>query len=237
MPDKSVYSSQRNPCHGKPVLSVFKWPFQGGLLLLLLLLGLVPGCGRQVEASSVKHIKDGGSGPVVVLGDSLSAGVDIPREATWVSLVAERLKHNIVNHSTTGLTTAAALPMVKEEVIPLSPRLVVVELGGNDALQRVEQTATRANLQSIIEQLHGERIPVLLLGVKGGLMSDPYENMYSDLSRKNKTAYISNILDGLLGHPELLVDQFHPNAKGHEMMANRIEPVLKELLEEQGDRS
>lgn len=206
-------------------------------MLLALFLSSVSGCGRGVDAASVKHIKDGGSGPVVVLGDSLSAGVEIPPEATWVSLLAGRLGTEIANNSVPGLTTAAALGKLKEEVLPLSPRLVVVELGGNDALQRVERVKTEENLQTIIEQLQGEKIPVLLLGVQGGLMSDPYEGMYEELSRKNKTAYISNILDGLLGHPDLLVDQFHPNAKGHEMMATRIEPVLKELLEQQGDRS
>lgn len=184
----------------------------------------------------MKFVKEGGSGPVAVLGDSLSAGVEIPSEATYVSLTAKNLGIEIVNLSIPGLTTAGALPMVEKEVLPLKPRLVVVELGGNDALQRVETSKTRDNLQSIIEQLHAEKIPVLLIGVKGGLVRDPFEEMYEDLAKRNDTAYVSNILEGILGRSELLVDQFHPNAKGHELMAARVGPVLKKLLEQQGEK-
>ena len=221
MADKTVYTSQRYPSHGLPVLARRIWPF----LLLLFLVGC---------SNSVKYTDQTRTGPVVILGDSLAEGVFLKPEENFVSVLSERLKVEIVNLGEKGITTAESLPRIKDEVLPLEPSLVIIELGGNDYLQKVDQTETRANLQSMIDQLHAEKIPVLMLGVRGGLMDDKFEDMFSELVAENELAYVPDILDGILTSPGLRVDSVHPNKEGHLLIADRVEPVLKELVNKLG---
>ena len=221
MADKTVYTRQRYPSHGLPVLARRIWPF---LLILFL-----AGC-----SNSVKYADTARSGPVVILGDSLAEGVFVKPEENFVSVLSQRLNVEIVNLGQKGITTAESLPRVKEEVLPLDPSLVIIELGGNDYLQKVDPAETRANLQSMVDQLHAEKIPILMLGVRGGLMDDKFDDMFSELVAENELAYVSDILDGILTSPGLRVDSVHPNKEGHIVIADRVEPVLKDLVDKLG---
>lgn len=212
-----------------PVLFSGSRPF---VLLVLLFLFILTGCSHSVKFTEQKK-----SGPVVVLGDSLSEGFSIPKEETYVAVLRERLGVEIVNLGKKGITTGESLPRVKEEVLPLEPGLVILQLGGNDALQKKELSETRANLQTMIDQIHEQKIPILLLGVRGGLLKDKYANMYEELVEKNGLAYVPDILDGILTSPGLRVDNIHPNGKGHQMIADRVEPELVALLKKLGIKS
>lgn len=227
MTDKSVYACEGQPSHGWPVLGPRVGPFV--LALLSIVVFLATGCSNQVRFTDTSR-----SGPVVVLGDSLSEGYEIPKEETYVSVLSKRLDLEIVNLGIKGITTRESLPRVKEEVIPLQPSLVILQLGGNDALQKVDVEVTKSNLQSMIDQLHQEEIPVLILGVRGGVLNDKFADMFEQLASDNGLAYVPDILDGLLTNPSLRVDNIHPNGKGHELIADRVEPVLKPLLEKLG---
>ena len=111
---------------------------------------------------------------------------------------------------------------------------MIIELGGNDALQDVEPDVTQKNLQSMIDKVHATKTPVLLLGVRGGVFNDKFENMFEDLASSNDIAYVSDILAGILKNPGLKVDTIHPNAKGHEVLADRVEPTLRDVLKRIG---
>lgn len=219
---KSVDARKCDPFHVQFVRSflAFAW---------LCLLVLPAGC-----SNSVKFADRTSSGPVVVLGDSLAAGYQLPEGQGFVDVLESRLGVEIENLSKSGITTTESLPRIKKEVLPLEPSLVIIELGGNDALQKKDVAETRANLQKMIDQVHEEKIPVMLLGVRGGLMSDKFEDMFEDLASDNEVAYVPNILDGLLTKPGLRIDNIHPNAKGHQLIADKVEPVLAELLQKIG---
>lgn len=165
-----------------------------------------------------------------MLGDSLGAGYEMKAGDGFVEVLGKRLGIEITNLSQSGITTADTRPRVKDEVLPLAPSLVIVEVGGNDALQRVEPAKTRENLSAIIEELQTAGVPVILLGVQGGLLRDDYKGIYEDLASKYQTGYVPNILDGILTHPELKLDSIHPNAKGHLLVADHVEPELRRVL-------
>jgi acyl-CoA thioesterase-1 len=186
---------------------------------------LASGCGP----GKVRHAEGKREGPVVLLGDSLGAGYELKPEEGFVSLLGQRLGITITNLSESGITTEASLPRIKEEVLPLKPSLVMLELGGNDALQRVEPAKTRQNLSQMIELLQAEGVPVILLGVRGGVFSDGFEGMYQELAEKYETGYVPDILDGIFTHPELKLDTIHPNAKGHVKIADLVEPELRRV--------
>ena len=223
MTDKSIDPRKCYPSHGLPVLYRLCRPS-----LLLLLLFMV-GCSSEVKFSDKKR-----SGPVVVLGDSLAAGYQLEPQESFVSVLSERLGTEIVNLGLKGATTTDSLPRMAEEVLALKPSLVIIELGGNDALQKIDLEITRQNLQKMVDEVHQAETPVLLLGVRGGLMSDKFADMFEDLSSKNNLAYVPNILEGILTSPTLRIDNVHPNAQGHIVIADRVEPVLRPLLQQIG---
>ncbi len=171
------------------------------------------------------------SGPIVFFGDSLTYGTGAPKGKGVVDILARRLGVEFVNKGVPGDTTEGALRRLKKDVLDLHPALVVVELGGNDFLRKVPPEVTFANLETIITKIQNQGAPVLLLGVQGGLFKDKYASRYRALARNLKTAYVDNILQGILTSPALKYDAIHPNAKGYERMADKIEPELRRLLE------
>ena len=201
-------------------------------IFLCLFLITAIGCSQ-----SVKFTDKARTGPIVILGDSLAEGYLVEKNEGFISVLSERLDIEIVNLGRKGATTAESLRRVDEEVLSLSPALVLLQLGGNDALQKVDPEVTKTNLQTMISQMHKQEIPILLLGVRGGLMSDKLAYAYEDLVSDNGLAYVSNILEGILTSPGLRVDNVHPNAKGHILIADRIEPVLKDLVQKLGLKS
>lgn len=178
----------------------------------------------------MRHAQGVRSGPVVILGDSLAAGYEMPQGSGFVELLAQRTGVDIVNLGEKGATTADSLPRVEEEVLPLKPALVIIQLGGNDALQRIDPEKTKENLVKMITAVQAEGVPVMLLGVRGGLMSDKYAAMFSELAARYETAYVPDLLDGILTRPELKHDNVHPNAKGHQALADKVEPELRRVL-------
>ncbi|MBI3926413.1 MAG: arylesterase [Armatimonadetes bacterium] len=198
----------------------------GGAGLVLLVLWL-SGCSH----APVRYLKPA-PGPVVILGDSLAAGVGAPEGRGFVGQLEERLQIEIVNQGVPGDTTARALERLEEDVLELEPSLVIVELGGNDFLQKVPPEETFANLENIIGQIHELETPVLLLGVQAGVFSDKHGERYEELARRLEVAYVPNILEGILASPALKYDGIHPNEEGYRKLADKIEPVLRRLLGE-----
>lgn len=187
---------------------------------------LLVGCGKK----TIRHAEGSREGPVVVLGDSLAAGYEMPAGAGFVEVLSQRLGVPLENLGKNGVTTAESLPRLGEEVLPLKPSLVIIQLGGNDALQKIDPKVTRENLSQMIETVQAQSIPVMLLGVRGGLMSDGFAGMYSELASKYETAYVPDLLDGILTNPRLKHDSIHPNAEGHQALANKVEPELRRVL-------
>jgi lysophospholipase L1-like esterase len=105
-----------------------------------------------------------------------------------------------------------------------------VLLGGNDFLRKVPRDTTYANLKMIISNIQEKGSAVLLLGVRGGLLSDNADEMYEDLARETKSAYVPDVLDGLFGDSRFMSDSIHPNNEGYKRMAERIYPILSNLL-------
>lgn len=196
--------------------------------LFLFLVVLAGGC--RDEVAHLKHR----TGPVVILGDSLAAGVGSASQAGFVGVLSQRVGVEIVNRGVPGNTTAQGLARLDKDVLALDPALVILELGGNDALQKVDLDTTFSNLATIIDRVHGREIPVLMLGVRGGVFSDKFAARFQDLASEKKVAFVPNILDGILTSPALKHDSIHPNDAGYAVIADRVEPVLRSLLEQMG---
>ena len=167
---------------------------------------------------------------IVAFGDSLVAGTGSSDGHDFVSLLSGAIGQPIVNLGVPGDTTADGLARING-LDAYKPKVVLLLLGGNDYLKRIPQEQTFANLAAIIKDIQSRGAIVLLLGVRGGLFGDHFSSGFEDLRDTYHTAYVSNVLDGLLGDKKYMSDQVHPNDAGYRLIAERIAPVLKELLQ------
>lgn len=169
-----------------------------------------------------------GEGPIVAFGDSLVYGTGSTKEKDFVSLLSQQLGEPIENLGVPGDTTADGLERLGE-VLERKPRIVLLLVGGNDYLRRTPPTETFANLSSLIDQLHEEGAVVVLLGVRGGVLRDNFSDSFEQLAKEKNTAYVSDVLSGLLGNESLMADQIHPNDAGYARIAERVYEVIQPL--------
>lgn len=166
---------------------------------------------------------------IVVFGDSLAKGVGSSAGNDIANLIAKSVTYPVINLGVSGDTTASGLVRI-DEVIQANPRVVVILLGGNDALQRVPIETTFANLSLIIERIQAHGAAIILVGVPGGLYGNRYEREYAQLAKKYRTFYVSNILSGLLGQAAYMSDYIHPNDAGYIQATSRILPEIEKAL-------
>ena len=139
------------------------------------------------------------------------------------------LNTEVFNLGGPGDTTADGLIRI-EELLEVDPRIVIILLGGNDAIKRAPVEQTFSNLEKIIQQLHSYGSAVILVGEPGGLYGSQYEKEYERLAEEQLTFYVPNILSGLILKPEYMSDYIHPNNAGYRIATERILPVVEEVL-------
>ena len=159
----------------------------------------------------------------MVEGVGATAGND------FVSLLSKKIGEPIINMGVPGNTSADGLARV-EEVTKENPKVVLVLFGGNDFLRKVPKKETFKNIDDIILRLQAGGAVVVILGIKGGILSDQYDEYFEDIAEKRNTLYVPNVLAGLLGHAEFMSDEIHPNDIGYKKIADKIYPILKKAF-------
>lgn len=197
-------------------------------LFMLLFAGLLP---------TVLYAKT-----ILILGDSLSAGYGMQPKQGWVHLLQNRLdqqypkQHKVVNASVSGETTSGALARLPKLLNTHKPHIVVIELGGNDALRGQPPQMIQKNLSQLIQMSQQNKAKVLLLGMKippnyGTAYSKAFENNYKVLSQKHQVKLLPFFLDGVAGNNALMQkDLIHPNAKAQPQLLNNAYPYIKGAL-------
>ncbi|MBT6278197.1 MAG: arylesterase [Chromatiales bacterium] len=180
-------------------------------------------------------------GPIVVLGDSLSAGYGIRVEEGWVSLLRTRLaeegvERKVINASISGDTTFGGITRLPKLLERISPGVLIVELGGNDGLRGIAIKETRRNLQSIVRAgLHGG-FAVVLVGMRlppnlGPAFSKAFERIFRDVAEELDVPLVPFLLAGVALTPgQMQADGIHPNALGQGRMLNNVWPKLAPIL-------
>lgn len=213
-----------------------------------LMLGQKAGAAaRRVEAEPAPQRADDPP-RIVAFGDSLTAGLGVPREQTYPTLLQQRLDaagygYRVINAGVSGDTTAGGLRRVPW-ILKNLPMLVILELGANDGLRGLSLDQTKANLEAIIRQLREARVTVVLAGMKlppnyGEAYTNGFEAMYADLARRYDLALIPFFLDGVAADPTLnQPDGIHPTGEGYrkivETVFKTIEPLLSRQLRPRG---
>ena len=191
-----------------------------------MILAALAACSRYDE---VKNLASSGQ-TIVAFGDSLTSGYGARDGQDYPSVLSARIGTTIINAGVNGDTTESALQRVESDVLPEEPRIVIVGLGGNDALRGVPIAETEANLRSIISTIQDAGAMVILLGYRFPTMRGDYEGMYERVAEETGSLLIDDLLDGILSDPKLKSDAIHPNAAGYELIAGRVEEPLRELI-------
>ena len=198
----------------------------------LLLIGiLIIGGAIFLRERSVPITNYPSSGDAVVaFGDSLIEGVGATAGGDLVTQLSKKIGEPIVNLGIAGNTTAQGLARV-DRVLEYKPKVVIVLLGGNDFLRKVRKEETFKNLDTIVTKIQDAGAVVVLLGVQGGVLGDPYKEEFESLAKRRGTVYVPNVLRGLMGRSEYMADAVHPNNTGYAKIAERIAPEIKKVLE------
>ena len=168
---------------------------------------------------------------IIAFGDSLVEGVGASSGGDVVSVLSRRLGVPIVNAGRSGDTTSTALTRLDSAVLSRSPRIVIVLLGGNDMLRRVPRATMFENLETIVTRIRSRGAAVILATVEIDFVSGADGPAYEALADRTSSALVRDVLDDVFGRQALMSDGIHPNDRGYEIMADRIEPVLRELVE------
>jgi acyl-CoA thioesterase-1 len=167
---------------------------------------------------------------IIAFGDSIIAGVGSTEGHDLPSRLAEAIDMPIRNEGVPGDTTAQGLERI-DAALGDDPKVVILLLGGNDGLQNVPWQTVSDNLAELIQRIQARGAAVLLLGIPSSkILGDPYPQMYADLSAKYHTAYVPNVLKGLIGRREYMFDSIHPNDVGYLKLSQRIAPVLEAMV-------
>ena len=181
---------------------------------------------------------------ILVLGDSLSAEYGLKRGSGWVELLRQRLageKRNaaVVNASVSGDTTSGGRSRLPTLLQNHRPAVVVIELGGNDALRGLPLAMTEDNLRTMVRASQQAGARVLLLGMQmppnyGAKYGREFAELYARVARETKSALVPFFLKGVadLADPTRLfqADRIHPNEEAQGRMLDNVWPELKKLL-------
>jgi acyl-CoA thioesterase-1 len=196
-----------------------------GLTLAALVAWLVLGRGPDAARPTAGE-------RIIAFGDSLVQGVGATPGRDMVSVLARRVGVPIVNAGRSGDTTGAALGRLDAAVLSRNPRIVIVLLGGNDLLRRVPRATMFENLETIVTRIRARGAAVILVSVEIGFGAGAEGRAFEDLATRTSSALVRDILSGIFGRQGLMADGIHPNSDGYELMADRIAPVLRELVED-----
>jgi acyl-CoA thioesterase I len=179
---------------------------------------------------------------IAVLGDSLTAGLGLPIEQSYPSvlqrrLIKEGLEFEVVNAGVSGDTSAGGLSRL-DWALEGNVRVLLVALGGNDGLRGLPPAQLKANLAQIIERAQARRIRVILAGMEappnyGRDYIVAFHEVYPALAQEYKVPLLPFLLEGVAGSQTLnQPDGIHPTAEGAVIVANHVWAVLKPLLDD-----
>jgi acyl-CoA thioesterase-1 len=179
---------------------------------------------------------------ILALGDSLTAGYGLPDDEGFTAQLGRALKDagvdaRIIDGSVSGDTAAGGLARL-DWVLADDPAVVIVELGGNDALRGLDPAATKASLDAILTRLQQQHRAILLAGMlappnMGSEFTTRFNAIYPDLAKQHGVTLYPFFLDGVAGNPSLVqADGIHPTAEGVAIIVQRILPSLHEAIDQ-----
>ena len=181
------------------------------------------------------------SGPVVVLGDSLSAAYGLDPQQGWVALLRRRLAdagygQPVVNASVSGETTSGGRARIARVLGTHAPSVVIVELGANDALRGLPVAQIEDNLVAMVGAIRSAHAAALLVAVPvpgnyGKEYADAVDGAYRNAASRTRVRLVPSLLAGIATVAgNFQADRLHPVAEVQPQMLENVWPALRPML-------
>jgi acyl-CoA thioesterase-1 len=179
---------------------------------------------------------------IVFFGNSITAGYGLDLTEAFPARIQDKLDsmglpYTVVNAGVSGETSSGGNSRI-DWILKQPVDIFVLELGGNDGLRGIPVSETKKNLQSIIDKVRAKnpQVKIIIAGMQippnmGKTYTSEFRTMYPELAKKNNTALVPFILEGVGGVARLnLDDGIHPTAEGHRILADNVWSVLQPML-------
>jgi lysophospholipase L1-like esterase len=169
--------------------------------------------------------------PVLVIGDSITAGYGVGEEAAWPAQLARLTGWRVTAAGVSGDGTAGGRERLPPLLEASQPALVVIELGGNDLLRGVALPEIKGNLEAMIgdARAHGAKVVLIAApqpSAMGLLTSLTPAALFGEVAKREKVPLVEKALPSVLSERELKLDALHPTAAGHRILAARVKDEL-----------
>ena len=179
---------------------------------------------------------------ILLFGDSLMSGYGLPEEHHLSVVLEDNLKSEgynieVINGSISGNTSLDGLDRIKETLSELDVDLIILGLGANDMLRKINPKETEKNLEKIIKIIQDKNINIILAGMVASLSNGlgykkKFDKAFPNLAKKYDIQLIPFLLDGVALKPELnLSDGMHPNEKGVLIISETIKKSVIKILD------
>ncbi len=200
------------------------------IVVLAVAATLLGGCGRDT-----KHPPIPPGSVVLAIGDSVTFGTGAGQGENYPSRLAAITGWTIHNHGIPGDTSAGVKSRIGEALAETNPKLVILEIGGNDFLKRQPEAETKENVRAILRTVKQAGIPVVLvstpkfspLGAAVGMLPDA--PIYKELAEEEKVPLVPGVFAEVLSNAQLKADPIHPNAAGYRKLADGIAVKLTDF--------
>ncbi len=179
---------------------------------------------------------------LLLVGDSLGAGLGVPLNQRWSHLLQQRLDNRypgrwqVINASISGETSDGGLRRLPELLAKYQPEVVLLELGGNDGLRGFPLAVTRDNLAEMIRQTQKAKAHVVLIGIRlppnyGPQYTKAFAHIYANLAHQYQVALVPFLLAGVYDQPGMMQeDGIHPTAKAQPKLLDTVWQTLGPVI-------
>jgi lysophospholipase L1-like esterase len=165
---------------------------------------------------------------VLAFGDSLTHGTGARDEESYPDVLAALIGRKVVRAGVPGEVTSQGVRRLGQALDTHRPKIVLLCLGGNDMLRRLNDATIVANLRAMIAAAHSRGTAVVLLGVPRPALFGGAATFYADLADEYDLVYEGDVINTVLRDPALKSDPIHPNADGYRRIAEAIAALLRQ---------
>lgn len=208
-----------------------------------------PAVSPEPQAAATAEPGTAGSTRIVFLGDSLTAGYGLLSQQAFPYLIQEMFEaegyHEVeaVNAGVSGDTSAGGARRLEALLLAAEAKILVVALGGNDALRGLTVEQTHDHLASIITMARSRGVAVMLCGMEAPTnYGEDYRTSFRGVflrllgEHQGDITYVPFLLEGVAGNPALnQSDGIHPNADGARVIATALYPRLRTMVDQLGN--
>jgi lysophospholipase L1-like esterase len=170
---------------------------------------------------------------IVAFGDSLTFGYGAPTDKSYPKTLEEKINRTVINEGISGETTSDGLARIKEVLEQDKPSLIIIGLGGNDMLKKINENIIKNNLREMIEISKSSSVQVVLLATPKPSLIGVFTSLndaefYKEIAKEKNIPLINNVYSKWLSKSEYKSDPIHLNEKGYEKVAEHIAEFLKD---------